>query len=179
MTTFAKLESNRRNARRSTGPRTPEGKLVSSQNSLRHGVLSKQVTLADEDAEEFSEFCARMTDQLAPDGPLEELLVERVTVSAWGLRRIVRLEASVIGLRTREARADLSESRQDGDSLAAGLVRDAIGADALSKISRYERTMERCMYRALHELQRQQAARRGEDVPPPAVLDVEISSVES
>ena len=49
-------------------------------------------------------------------------------------------------------------------------------ADALSKLSRYETTLERSMFRALHELQRLQAARSGQSVAPPAVLDVEVSS---
>ena len=56
MTSLAKIESNRQNALRSTGPRTSEGKAASSKNALRHGLLSKQVTLPDEDPDAFAEF---------------------------------------------------------------------------------------------------------------------------
>jgi len=117
-----------------------------------------------------------MTAELAPDGPLEELFVDRVTTCAWRLGRVVRLEAGVIAFRTSQAQAEVAASRHDGDPLSAGLIRDATGADALSKLGRYERNVERGMYRALHELQRLQAVRRGRDVPPPTVVEVEFSS---
>ena len=179
MATLAKIASNRRNARRSTGPTTVTGKATSSKNALRHGLLSQDVTLPEEDKAAFTDFNQRMIDQFAPEGPLEELLVERMTASAWRLRRVVYFEAGVIAFRTTEARTELAASSQHGDSVAWGLIRDATGADALSKLSRYERGLERGLYRALHELQRLQAARGGETVSAPAVLDVQISSGDS
>ena len=36
-------------------------------------------------------------------------------------------------------------------------------------------TLERSLYKALHELQRLQAARAGQAVPPPEAADVDIS----
>ena len=50
------------------------------------------------------------------------------------------------------------------------------GGAELEKIQRYEAHLERCLVRTLHELQRLQAARSGVAVPPPAVLDVTVSS---
>jgi hypothetical protein len=43
------IRANRRNARKSTGPKTPEGKSVVSHNALKHGLLSQQILLPDED----------------------------------------------------------------------------------------------------------------------------------
>ncbi len=57
-------------------------------------------------------------------------------------------------------------------SLAKSFVRDAAGPEALSKLKRYESAIERSLYRAIHELQRVQAARRGNPVPPPIAIDV-------
>src|SRR6266487_5823435 len=105
-----------------------------------------------------------MSGKLDPAGPLEEVLVERITVTAWRLRRAVRLESGVIAHRTREAQDEQAESRPGADPLAAGLIRDAAGADALSKLGRYERSLERGLYRALQELQRLQAACPDRDV---------------
>ncbi len=53
---------------------------------------------------------------------------------------------------------------------------DSDGPNSFSKLSRYETTIYRAMYKAWHELQRLQAARGGEAVPPPMVLDVQVSS---
>ena len=72
------------------------------------------------------------------------------------------------------------EARQDAEAPTLGLafVRDADGANAFSKLSRYEAAIERGLYKALHELQRLQAARRGDgNFPPPAAIDVDVSGV--
>jgi hypothetical protein len=47
----------------------------------------------------------------------------------------------------------------------------------LSKLSKYETAIERQLYRALHQLERRQAARRGAALTPPQVLDVEVSGM--
>ena len=59
-------------------------------------------------------------------------------------------------------------------------IRDANGANAFSKLSRYETTIERSIYKALHELLRLQVARRHTEghVPPPTALDVSGISTE-
>jgi hypothetical protein len=44
----------------------------------------------------------------------------------------------------------------------------------LSKLSTYETAIERQLNRALHQLERRQAARRGAALTPPQVLDVEV-----
>ncbi len=72
------------------------------------------------------------------------------------------------------------ESIRDVETATLGqtFVRDANKANAFSKLSRYETPIERSLYKALHELQRLQAARRAEgNVPPPVAVDVEVSGV--
>ena len=103
MTTPAQIAANRRNARRSTGPTTRQGKATAAQNARRHGLLAQVVTLPDEDPARFTTFHERMTTELAPVGPLEEFLVERIVAAAWRLGRVVRLEAGVLAVRTQEA----------------------------------------------------------------------------
>ena len=164
MTTPAQIAANRRNARRSTGPTTRPGKATSSQNARRHGLLAQVVTLPDEDPARFTTFHERMTTELAPVGPLEEFLVERIVSAAWRLARVVRLEAGVLAVRTQEATEALTAPRPTLDPLAIGVIRDTAGADTLATLGRYERSFERGLYRALHELERRQARRRGDDV---------------
>jgi hypothetical protein len=92
MATQRQIEANKRNAQKSTGPRTDEGKKKVALNALKHGLLARHVVLPNEDEREFSEFRRRLNNELRTDGELEELLVETVAACAWRLRRIVRIE---------------------------------------------------------------------------------------
>ena len=72
------------------------------------------------------------------------------------------------------------KAKQDAETTALGraFIRDANGANAFLKLSRYETARERSLYRTMHELQRLQAARRAEgSVAPPVALDVDVSGV--
>jgi hypothetical protein len=76
------------------------------------------------------------------------------------------------------ARRMRSEQENETATLGRTFARDSDSANAFSKLSRYEAAIERSLYRALHELQRLQAARRADgDVTPPAVIDVDVSGV--
>jgi hypothetical protein len=70
-----------------------------------------------------------------------------------------------------------SEQEDETATLGRTFARDADRANAFSKLSRYETAIERQLYRALHELERRQAARGGAAVPPPQVVDVEVSGM--
>ena len=70
-----------------------------------------------------------------------------------------------------------SEQEAETATLGRTFARDANGANASSKLSRYETTIERGLYKALHELQLLQAARHGGSVPPPVTVDVDVSGV--
>src|SRR3954470_21927433 len=82
-----RLAVNRRNAARSTGPRTPEGKAVVALNALKHGLLSREALVKGESEAELVAFGKRMRAQLAPVGELELLLADGVVSTAWRLRR--------------------------------------------------------------------------------------------
>ena len=214
MATTAQTEANRRNALLSTGPKSLDGKKTSSKNAIRHGLLSENIVLLDEDREEFDRFRDDVASQLAPESRLEGLLAERVIACAWRLRRVYRFESDVFAYHEADEKADLAreeaqihevvvgarqgrvvvnqrdheplmrkakeaEQRRNSAVLGAIVVRDSRGPNTLANLGRYEGRIDRSLYRALHELQRIQAARCGEDVPPPAVLDVEVASGDS
>jgi hypothetical protein len=78
------------------------------------------------------------------------------------------------------SRAKEMEAMQDAETATLGrtFIRDADKGNAFSNLSRYETTLERSLYKALHELQRLQAARRTEgNVPPPVAVDLDVSGV--
>ena len=76
------------------------------------------------------------------------------------------------------SKAEEIKAKQDAQTAMLGrtFMRDASDANAFSKLSRYETAIERSLYKALHELQRLQIARRANgNVTPPVAVDVDIS----
>jgi hypothetical protein len=96
-----KREANRRNAQRSTGPRTPEGKAKVRWNALTHGLLAKAIVVNtgtnSEDEGELQRLLATLIEELQPVGMLEHLYVERIAAAYWRLQRAARAEAAVRG----------------------------------------------------------------------------------
>ena len=90
-----KVRANRKNAGRSTGPRTPNGRARASLNSLRHGILSERALLPGEDADALIELKTRLHAEFAPQGVMEEFLVHRLESSIWRIRRVRRAEAEM------------------------------------------------------------------------------------
>ncbi|MFN0167601.1 MAG: hypothetical protein ACKV22_14320, partial [Bryobacteraceae bacterium] len=66
MATVSQITANRANARKSTGPKTPAGKVRSSQNALRHGLASRQIVLNTEDEAAFQALYAEFLDEYQP-----------------------------------------------------------------------------------------------------------------
>jgi len=87
---------------KSTGPRTPKGRAVSSKNALKHGILSREVLVRgqflQEDEKELEALHVRFQDELQPDGPLEEMLVDQIVTGHWRLRRALTAESGEIAL---------------------------------------------------------------------------------
>jgi len=92
MTTPAKIIANRRNAQKSTGPRTHQGKTVASQNSLKHGLSSRQAVIGLESREEFDLYREQFLEELSPQTPVESMLAERIVSLSWRLKRSLRIQ---------------------------------------------------------------------------------------
>src|SRR5919107_635624 len=86
---------NRRNALKSTGPNTSEGKAVVRYNATKHGLLSRDVLLPGEDEEALKELDEDLRAELHPVGAMENLLVDRIVAAHWRLRRAGRVEAGI------------------------------------------------------------------------------------
>ncbi len=93
-----KLAANRRNAQRSTGPKTVEGKNAVKWNALKHGLLAKAAVLPQEDRAEYERLLAGLVEYYQPVGMLEALHVEDIACAYWRRRRAVRAEAAKIEL---------------------------------------------------------------------------------
>jgi hypothetical protein len=98
-TTEKQIAANRRNAAQSTGPVTPSGKAIAARNSLKHGLLAREIVIdggeGQESQEQFDALLLDLTNQFDPQGPLEEILVEKIAVAYWRLRRAHRYEVGL------------------------------------------------------------------------------------
>jgi hypothetical protein len=92
MATQKQIIANRANAALSTGPITPEGKKVASQNSTRHGMLAQTVVLEGESKSRFEDLFTSFTELINPRSAAEAALVETMTIARWKQMRIWGIE---------------------------------------------------------------------------------------
>jgi hypothetical protein len=167
LTTTRQIAANKRNAQKSTGPATEEGRRLSSKNALKHGLTAREVTIDEAEAKKFAAFRDDLVADLAPQGALEEQLVQEIAVHSWRMRRVYRLEVNE------------SDDTNPLSSLAQEAVAHGLGIQrtlSFPTLIRYETSIARLRERALHDLERLQARRRGEAVEAPIVVDVQHSA---
>jgi hypothetical protein len=92
--TSKRAEANRRNAQRSTGPRSALGKSRSKFNALKHGMSAKLPILPGEDAGAYQSRLDAWTAELQPQGEIDRYLVERAVSVSWQLDRADRAWAA-------------------------------------------------------------------------------------
>src|SRR5207248_5309911 len=95
MTSFRQFAANRRNALKSTGPITAEGKERSRRNAVRHGLTAETVIGALEDAEDYKAFEAAITADYDAQSAVERELVLRLASLLWRLRRATTIETGL------------------------------------------------------------------------------------
>ena len=95
MTSLKQIEANRRNALKSTGPPTPEGKERSRRNALRHGLTAETVITALEDAEDYQAFEAAVIADYDAESAIERELVLRLASVLWRLHRATGIETAL------------------------------------------------------------------------------------
>jgi len=153
MISAKQLDANRRNAEKSTGPRTPEGKAAASMNALQHGLRARRTVLPDENEEHFNQLCEDLEAEWQPRTPTERMLVEQMATDQWILARLARRE--------RQAFASF---------LAADLFGD-IAQKAMSLLERFsaqKARLERSFSHTLHDLERLQRLRHEQAGQPAA-----------
>lgn len=173
-TSLTKIEANRQNAKKSTGPKNTS---LTRLNALKHGLLSKEVLLKGEDKKALQELGKKLRLELAPENELELILVDRIISSVWRLRRAIRLERDRLQERFNDSKYDTYEDieRTDGEAWSLIVTVELANSNGWLNLLRYETTIERQIYRALHELIRLQSARLGGKPPVPLAVDVDIS----
>ena len=91
-----KILANRRNALRSTGPKTERGKRTISRNAIKHGFLLREVVITagdgEESVEEFHALVENLGNTYLPVGVIEEMLVQTIATTLWRKARVIRAE---------------------------------------------------------------------------------------
>ena len=152
MTTLAKLEANRRNARHSTGPRTDAGKAVVAANPIRHGIFARLPVVPGEDPAAWEAHRAGILDALAPIGLLEVTLAERVALVLWRLGRLARYEAATTAAAVADAGLDVTSApiavvlQPNADEVRVRLARQEARAardslDAVAAVAEFVRVL--------------------------------------
>jgi hypothetical protein len=95
MSSLKQIEANRRNALKSSGPTTPEGKRRSRCNAVRHGLTAETVIAMIENAEDYQAFEATVTSDYDAESAVERELVLRLASVLWRLRRATGIETAI------------------------------------------------------------------------------------
>jgi len=175
------IEANQENAKLG-GVKTEEGKNISKYNALKHGILKEVVS--DYEINYYRDMTERLESQFNPKGILEKMLVDRIGIYYLKLFRVAKAEneymRSTLNPRivTVKNGLDLLSDYKETIVENEGYI-PKVNDVAIEKLSstylRYEISIENRLYKAIHELQRLQAERKGKNVPPPLALDIEVS----
>jgi hypothetical protein len=145
--------------RKGTGPRTEPGKRRSSRNALKHGIFTKVLLLDADSAAEFDVLRDGLRRDLRPQGTLACVLVEKLAVLLWRLRRLIRYNSQKMLNDSSDALVRYESTTVD--QAWNGPSGTTTKRDGLDILIRYESTLERSIDRTLVQLERLQKARRG------------------
>jgi hypothetical protein len=95
MSTQRQIDANRLNAQHSTGPTTPEGKAITSQNALKSGIDAESLIIRTEDPAQYQALSDAYYVQFAPTTEHERALVDILISSEWLRRRYLRVESRI------------------------------------------------------------------------------------
>jgi hypothetical protein len=135
MSSKKKIEANRRNALKSCGPRTTEGKLIASQNARKYGFFSTHILLAGEDRNQYLRLARCVIEHHMPVGAFEAEYVVSIIQTLWQLRRANLVDTELFAM----YRFYENEERGVGTAFA----NDASQANSFSKLIRYQAHLQR------------------------------------
>ena len=108
MTSFRQIVANRRNAVKSTGPNTEDGKRRSRHNAVRHGLCAETAIEIIEDVEDYRAFEAAVIADYDAQTAVERELVLRLASLLWRLRRTPAIETDLLRIQ-----AEILRDRRD------------------------------------------------------------------
>ena len=162
MCTEAQKDANRENAKKSTGPKTPEGKSESAKNATKHGLTAHDDVIKYESQEDFDHYRNQMIEDLNPIGLMQHTIAERIISLSWRLKRAERIQNQTIEIMLEEdalkypsktTRKHLVTHAWDPE-LALGRIAEEDFTDEklLERLLMYEKRIENSLYKTMKEL---------------------------
>lgn len=156
------------------GVKTAQGKEITRFNALTHGILRKSLTEYENDF--YSDILKDLQEEYQPQGVIEQMLLERIALSYLKLFRVQKAETEYLKSQFNpRVIEDIGAIEFHYKVIKKGYI-PTMKQDYIETLSgtysRYETTIENRLFRALHELERVQRARRGENTIQPLVVDV-------
>jgi hypothetical protein len=167
MSSNRKIEANRENGKLG-GPKTPEGKVKSALNSIKHGLTGSTLLLTSESRPMYNDLLDAFVERFQPADEVEfEILMEMVA-ARWRLRRTWSIETAMIDLEMDDQEDDVAKDRGNIDELVriALAFKSLAEGKGLSLLSRYESRLRRLYEKSLADLLQLQATRRDQTNPP-------------
>jgi hypothetical protein len=154
------MEANRRNAQKSTGPRTEAGRKISSLNALRHGLTSRVVVLPSEDLEAYQKFSDQYSASLAPETFPETQCAQTIIDTQWRLNRVRSLEEGMLALGHQTPAGDLDWGHPQIHAAMTSAAVFLENSQAFVNLSMHEQRLYRILTAATKSLEEMQSKRR-------------------
>ena len=169
MSTERQIEANRRNAAKSTGPRSVEGKAVSSRNALQSGIHAESTIIIGEDPDNLAQLADTFYRDHQPATAMECALLDNIIRDTWLLTRFFRIDAEIIDYEI-ETAVYRKEDNQAGRAFMTSSAHQI-------RLQRRIDATRKSQIQSFKEFQRLQAERRAQPAapqpqPPAAPLDV-------
>jgi hypothetical protein len=173
MVTEKQLAANRENAKKG-GPKTAAGKDIVKLNALKHGLLAEYLILPGDDGKLLNVIWEKLLVELKPQGTLEEMAIACIVSNFWRRQMAMRLESDYLG--EQFVMCVIAIEKKGSLEAWTNFVERELGRkNGWQNLIRYQTGFENKFYKAIHELERLQMARRGAAVPAPLAVDLDIS----
>jgi hypothetical protein len=173
MSSQAQIDANRRNAKKSTGPVSPEGKAACSLNALKSGLYASSHVIPGEDPAELEALTAAYFHQYQPADPTQLALVDTLVATEWTQRRLRRIEAELWAFQLDSLDQNITRAEFTDPAFQHKSPLGRSYLNALEAFSRLQRRIESTnrMYlrtlKALQDLQKAPPEQAGQATAPP------------
>lgn len=167
MASQKQIEANRRNAQKSTGPRTEEGKRRSSLNGLKSHLTGLTTIMVDEDSSARTLFVRQYIQAWDPQDAIEHQLALSLALDNWRLNRIKTVEENIFGFGLAQPARVYEHDRPEIENAVGQAATYLRRSRELDRLSQYEARLNRIVKTNMELLEKRQAARKAQTPPAP------------